>query len=279
MEHKEKNSLVTQGIPLSLTIVSFLFFTLVVYIIIRILNRGASHAILTKIYITDIIVGIIIYLKTSVDFAIFIGNLMASYPGWKNRIAIEISTAAGNALGTIMILVIWNYFRTVEWLLAIMILIAALVLIKLAEDGMDHVGEEGKNLPEMFRPFAKIVKKYLAKFNHITHPFLKLIIPNLSMKPQKSKSWGGLFILSFTIPFILGLDDFAGYVPVFNIVNVFGFSVGVLLGHMILNLLLFISPERTIKAVKNPLISLFGSIAFIALAGWGFYEVFKIFFK
>jgi len=98
------------------------------------------------------------------------------------------------------------------------------------------------------------------------------------MKPGVSKTWSGLFLSSLTIPFILGLDDFAGYVPIFNIVNVFGFSIGVLFGHMVLNIFLFISPQRTIKVVKNPLVSFFGSIAFILLGLWGLYEIIRILF-
>lgn len=80
------------------------------------------------------------------------------------------------------------------------------------------------------------------------------------------------------MPFILGLDDFAGYVLLFNIVNVFGFGIGVFLGHMVLNIFLCISPKRTIQAVKNPLIAFIGSVAFIILACWGFYEAFKLLF-
>ena len=98
------------------------------------------------------------------------------------------------------------------------------------------------------------------------------------MKPKANMAIWGLLASSFTIPFILGLDDFAGYVPVFDIVNVFGFSIGVIVGHMILNIFLFISPKNTIKAVKNPVVSILGSVAFVALALWGFYEVYKILF-
>jgi hypothetical protein len=85
--------------------------------------------------------------------------------------------------------------------------------------------------------------------------------------------------MAFTVPFILGLDDFAGYVPLFNIVNVYGFAIGVFLGHMILNIFLFISPQHTIKIVKNAYISFTGSIVFIGLAVWGLVEVFKIIFE
>ena len=34
----------------------------------------------------DILIGLTIYLKTSIDFAVYIGRLMAKYPGWKNRV-------------------------------------------------------------------------------------------------------------------------------------------------------------------------------------------------
>ena len=276
MRKKTSAQLIEQGIPLSLTVISFIFFASLIYFVIILLNKISSQDILTKIYLSDVLVGITIYLKTSVDFAIFIGNLMSSYPGWKNRIAIEIGTAGGNALGTIIILIIWNFFRSVEWLLALMILVAALVLFKLAQDGLEHTGSGGAKLPRFFQPSAHFIEFFLNRVNKITHPILSRILPNISMKPGISKTWTGLFISSLSVPFILGLDDFAGYVPIFNIVNVFGFSIGVLFGHMVLNIFLFISPEYTIKVVKNALVSFFGSIAFILLGLWGLYEVIRI---
>jgi hypothetical protein len=45
---------------------------------------------------------------------------------------------------------------------------------------------------------------------------------------------------------------------------------------MILNILLYISPTKTIAAVKNPIISFVGSIAFMVLAGWGMVEAIKL---
>jgi uncharacterized membrane protein len=59
---------------------------------------------------------------------------------------------------------------------------------------------------------------------------------------------------------------------------VFGFSIGVLAGHMILNAFLFVSPNKTIAIVKNSIVSFLGSLAFIALAIWGFWEVYKLLF-
>lgn len=274
-----KNSyFVNQGIPLILTVVIFAILSLLIYIEIIILNRFTSVDIVEKLRWSDILVGLTIYLKTSVDFAIFIGNLMSTHPGWKNRVAIEIGTAVGNALGTMIILAIWNVFRDVEWLLAVMIFIAALVLFRLAQDGLEHAAEGVSNKQGRLAGIIKYMHTGIAALNRFFAPLLKYIIPHVSMKDTKTKTFTGLFILSFTIPFILGLDDFAGYVPLFNIVNVFGFAIGVLAGHMILNAFLFISPKKTIAVVKNAIVSFLGSIAFIALAIWGLIEVYKLLF-
>lgn len=112
--------------------------------------------------------------------------------------------------------------------------------------------------------------------NRVFKPMLRFLIPHATLNSQKKFNWMGLLVFSGTIPFILGLDDFAGYVPLFSVVRVYGFAIGVLLGHMILNVCLFLSPEATIRAVKQPIISLLGSIAFIGLALWGFWEVWHI---
>jgi hypothetical protein len=223
-------------------------------------------------------VGLTIYLKTSVDFALLIGNLMANYQGVRNRIAIEIGTAFGNALGTIIVLFIWNFFRDIEWLLAIMITVAAFVLFRLAQDGLEHAKEAHLKLNPAVQGAIDGYEKYLTGLNKSLDPVLRRIVPHASMKPIKNLSVWGLFIAAFTIPFILGLDDFAGYVPLFSIVNVFGFSIGVFLGHMILNMALFVNPQSTIKVVKNAYISLVGSIVFVGLGIWGLFEVVKLLF-
>ncbi len=261
-----------------MTVVVFGGLCAILYGFILLLNRFTSTDIIMQIRWSDVLVGLTIYLKTSVDFAILIGNLMASYDGVKNRIAIEIGTAFGNALGTLIVLGIWNFFRDVEWLLALMIFIAALVLLRLAQDGFEHVHDWDSKFPAWFKKFNGYVEYGLTKINTFVAPALKYIVPHASLKPKKGLAFVGLFAASFTIPFILGLDDFAGYVPLFSIVNVFGFAIGVFAGHMILNMALFISPKKTITIVKNPLISFAGSIVFIGLAIWGFYEVYKILF-
>lgn len=275
---KLRESSFQQIIPLILTVVTAAALIALVYFEIIILNNFTPTDILLKIRWSDVLVGLTIYLKTSVDFAIFIGNLMAAYPGWKNRISIELGTAGGNALGTIIILAIWDFFKEIKLLLAAMILIAALVLLKLAEESLEHVFDEEVGATERLVRITRNLKNMLSPINKFLHGGLKYIIPNLSMKPKANMGLIGLLASSFTIPFVLGLDDFAGYVPVFDIVNVFGFSIGVIVGHMILNVFLFISPKNTIKVVKNPIVAVIGAVAFVGLAVWGFYEVYKILF-
>ena len=131
-------------VPLALTAVVFLFMCVLLYAELLLLNKFVLSRETIKLHLrwSDIAIGMTIYLKTSIDFAIFIGRLMDKYPGWKNRIAIEIGTALGNTLGTLGILIVWDIFREVRFLMAGMILLAALVLLRLAEEGLDHVKDE-----------------------------------------------------------------------------------------------------------------------------------------
>lgn len=262
-----------QVLPLTLTVIIFGLLVFILWLEILILNYFTPTDILLNVSWFDIAIGLTIYLKTSIDFAIYIGHLMHNNPGWRGRIAIEIGTATGNALGTMIVLAIWTFFKEVRWLLALMIAIASLVLLKMAEDSLDHTHDKTSNYPVWFQKFIAWFEKILSTINKLSSPLLKYILPNLNPTTAGKTTFWPLFGLSFTVPFILGLDDFAGYVPLFTIVNVFGFSIGVFLGHMILNILLYISPVRTIKAVQNPVLAVLGSLVFLLLAGWGFVEV------
>lgn len=263
---------IRQFLPLALTVVSCSALIGLIYLEIRVLNQFTTDDISLVVNPLDVLIGLTIYLKTSIDFAVFIGRLMHRNPGTKNRIAIELGTALGNAAGTMVILLIWTFFKEVRWLLVIMILLAALVLFKLAEDGLEHT-HDAPGYPKFFFTIVRRFEHVLHAINRVTHPLLRIILPETGMQASGIARFWPLFFFAFSIPFVLGLDDFAGYVPLFSIVNVFGFAIGVFLGHMLLNILLYISPERTIKLVKMPVLSLLGSIAFVSLAVWGLYEV------
>lgn len=269
---KKESFLKAQVIPLSLTVVAFVVLTAFLYLEIRILNHFTLEDIALKINPLDVVIGLTIYLKTAIDFAIFIGNLMHKNPGMKGRISIELGSALGNAAGTMAILLIWTFFKEVKWLLVIMLFLAAIVLFKLAEDSLEHA-HNAKNHPKWFMLIVHKLEKALRFFNKFTHPLLSRILPHGGMKAAAFTTFWGLFAFAFTVPFILGLDDFAGYVPLFSIVNVFGFGIGVFLGHMILNILLYINPAQTIKLVKLPTIALAGAIAFVGLGIYGLIEI------
>ncbi|MCA9323948.1 hypothetical protein KC992_02495 [Candidatus Saccharibacteria bacterium] len=265
-----------QAVALSLTLMTCAVLVVLLWGEIHVLNRFTSEDIALKVRWADVLVGMTIYLKTAIDFAIFIGRLMEKNKGLKGRIGIEIGTALGNALGTMAILLVWTFFKEITWLLAIMVFVAGLVLFRLAEDGMEHIDANNPNYPKTFRRFITSFETGLERLNGLFGPLLNRLIPSRSLNIVESPTLKALLIMSFTVPFILGLDDFAGYVPLFNIVNVFGFGIGVFVGHMVLNILLYISPKRTIAAVKNPIISFLGSLAFFGLAIWGIIEAVKL---
>lgn len=274
----KKQALRDQIIALILTVVTCGVLILFLWLEIHLLNKVSSDKILLEIRPQDVVIGMTIYLKTAIDFAIFIGRLMDQNRGLKGRIGIEIGTAVGNAIGTLAILAVWTFFKEINWLLGIMVFIAGLVLFRLAEDGLQHVDHEDKKYPRWFKSSVGGFEKVIVSVNKFTNPLLSRIVPSHSLKAKPSTTFMGLLIMSFMVPFILGLDDFAGYVPLFSVVNVFGFAIGVFVGHMILNIFLYLSPKRTIAAVKNPIISLIGSIAFVVLGMWGLIEAFKLLF-
>jgi hypothetical protein len=267
-----------QVLPIALTLVASTALIAVIYAQITFLNRFTTDDISLRVQLADILIGITVYLKTSIDFALFIGNLMRENTGWKNRISIELGTALGNALGTMAVLTLWTFFRAIDWLLAIMIVLAALVLFRLAETGLDHAKHTDREYPVFFRHAVNAVEMVLHHINWFTAPLLKFILPEMSMSSGARKGFWSLFVFAIAVPFVLGLDDFAGYVPLFSLVNVLGFTVGIFIAHAFLNILLYISPSKTIQAVKNPLISFFGSLAFIGLACWGIYEALRLLF-
>ncbi len=265
-----------QFIPIILTVVVCAVLIGVLWLEIHLLNLFTEVDVVLHVRWYDVLIGATIYIKTAIDFAIYIGNLMEKNRTWQSRIAIEIGTALGNALGTMGILLVWIFFKEVEWLLGIMIFIAALVLFKLAEDGLQHAKREDDKEPRGFQKVVNTLERFLSKFNKVTSPILRYIVPSFGMSKGEGLKFWPLAVLSFSVPFLLGLDDFAGYVPLFTIVNVFGFSIGVFVSHMILNMMLYLSPRHTIAIVKNAYISFAGSIFFVGLGLWGIVEVVRI---
>jgi hypothetical protein len=271
-----KTAIRNQFIALPLTAIACAAMVGLLLAEVTLINHFASQKIILKFHLADILIGLTVYLKTSIDFAIFIGRLMEQNRGLRGRIAIEIGTALGNAVGTLAVLLLWAGFKEVHWLLALMILVAALVLLRLAEDGLEHILAVRHHYPKWLNQFVTGFEHSLETINRPFEPFLGKLLPAKTLNSSHRTTFLALLAMAFTVPFILGLDDFAGYVPLFSVVNVVGFASGVFIGHMILNIFLYLSPRRTIAAVKNPLISLAGSLAFVILAAWGLWEAAKL---
>lgn len=274
----DRSSALSQFIPLAMTIVVMLGLILILHASLTLLNLlPFAQRITLDLRWFDIAIGATIYLKTSIDFAIFMGRLMAANPGWRSRVAIEVGTAAGNAIGTIAIIGLWVFLKDIHILLAIMVFIASLVLFELAHGSMEHF--ETWESAGFFKHLAYILLHgLLDPIKRIIDPVLLRVLPDLNEKMQGKVvlPWGQLLRFAVTVPFILGLDDFAGYVPLFTVVNVYGFAVGVIGAHTLLNIALFLSPGRTIQAVKNEIISFLGTIAFIGLGIYGIIETIRI---
>jgi len=268
----------SQLIPILLTgVVMAAFLALLHSAIVAFNLIPSSEKIFLEIRWVDVIVGATIYLKTSIDFAIFIGRMMAANPGWRNRIAIEIGTAAGNAVGTIAIIGLWVTLKHIDLLLGLMVFIASLVLFELAHGSLEHFSNwEGWG--GIKSVIYLTIHRFLDLIKRVIDPILSRVMPDLgsAMKGKSSLPWGQLLKFSTTVPFILGLDDFAGYVPLFSVVNVYGFAIGVIASHTLLNIALFLSPTRTITVVKNEIVSFLGALAFIGLGIYGLMETFRI---
>lgn len=278
LEKIDRSSTLSQFIPIALTGVVMAGFLGLLHGAIVIFNLiPSSEKIHLEIRWVDILVGSTIYLKTSIDFAIFIGRMMAANPGWRNRIALEIGTAAGNTIGTIAIIGLWVTLKHVDLLLALMVFIASLVLFELAHGSLEHFANwQGQG--GMRRILFYLMHGLLDRVKKIIDPLLRRVMPDLgsAMKGKSSLPWPQLLMFSASVPFILGLDDFAGYVPLFTVVNVYGFAIGVIASHTLLNIALFLSPKKTIIVVKNEVVSFLGALAFIGLGLYGLFETFRI---
>ena len=262
----------TQAIALPLTAVVCAALIFLLRGEVHLINLITAKDISLHFNFAEMMVGFAIYMKTSIDFSIFIGRLMQKNTGLKSRIAIEIGTAVGNGIGTFLVLLLWALFKEVNWLLAIMVGLASLVLFRLAKDGLEEIDIDGRK-EGLFTKVLSAFDKALTKVNDIIDPLLSRILPGNGIKVTTVTKFSSLILMSFTVPFILGLDDFAGYVPLHRAPTVYSFAIGVLVGHMVLNIFLFLSPKRTVDIVKNHVISFIGSVVFVILALLGIKEV------
>ncbi len=263
-------------IPVFLTILTFFILSTLLYgVLLALDSLNLQYPIILDFRKRELVFGILIFLKTAIDFAIFMGNLMHTNPGWKKKIAIALGTSLGNAFGTFLILTVWTLFKEIPILMIISIFLSSVILFKLSEESFEMFLKQKKSFIKIRMP-VNLLQNQLDFVNNLFRPILKFFVPDLNLIRTKKLSFINLIIFSFTIPFILGINDFAGYIPVFEYVNVFGFTLGVMLGHMLLTIGLFLLPKKTVGIVKHPLVLIGGGLAFFGIGIFGFYEAAKI---
>ena len=292
----DKNHKLQLFIPVLGAFALFITSVLVTMLVIHILNQflPVTHNLKHVFRWGDFALGTTIYLKTAIDFAILMTLYMKSYPGWKNRIAIEGGTTVGNTVGTIIVIVIWGLLQQFRIVLNIMVFYSAIILIKLAYETLDHVKDLNIDISSKY-PLLDFIYDILLwpidAFIQLTVFMIKItwkiiattplnsLIPNLNISTNESKkkavTYTGLFLLTLGVPFALGLDDFAGYIGLLTVVNVLSFAIGVYFGHFLLNTFLFLNPKKTMKVIGHPIIAWIGSMALMLIAFLGLREVYE----
>lgn len=267
---KKESILYSQIIPLLVAFVSTIIFIAILFANITISNSVfPKDPIVLAVRVGDFLLGLYLYVKTSIDFAVFIGSMLSTNQGWKNRIAVEWGTSIGNFLGTLLVLWVWTIFRQTSPLLeGIIVLIASFVLLELAAGSLSRINKDTL--------FARTAN-FLLKIRFITSTFLGWM-PDLegTMAGKKLPSFKALLLYSFTVPFVLGSDDFAGYISVFNVVNVFSFATGVVVGHGLLLAAIFAVPKAAERVLATTAFSILAVITFFVIFLIGFTDATRI---
>lgn len=253
-----------QFLPIFISLGLFVIFTIITYFLLRFLNTFniISEKLSTQLFFSQIGLGIFIYLKTAVDYAIFVGCLMEKNTGTPKRIAMNAGTSIGCFLGVTLITILWSFFKEVHWLMVILLVVSAMILFKLGDGSKEHYD----GMPEW-------LKYPLNLFFQITRPIVKIFtffMPNSELS-SGTLNVGRLFFLSMIIPFALGADDLAGYMVLLTPLNVFSLLIGIYFGDAIIDIGLFSNQKLTVKIVKNKYVSYFGALIFIFL---GFMSIF-----
>ena len=247
-----------QLLPISVSLSFFIIFSYLTYFILKYINtlNAVEEKILITIIYEQVVLGMFIYLKTAVDYAIFVGRLMDKNQGIKKRLAMNIGTSLGCFFGVSLILIIWSIFKEVKIIMFILLLFSGMILIGLGDNSQEHFHDMNKNFKTPVQVFFNITRPIVNMFT--------FFMPEGSMK-AKTLDLKSLFIYSAILPFILGADDLAGYMVLMSISNVFSLLIGIYLADAVIDIFLFTNRKLTTKFVKNKFISYFGAIFFIII--------------
>ncbi len=258
-----------QLLPITISFGLFGVFVACTYVVIKLLNLGFTNKLSLEIVFVEVLLGVFIYLKTAVDYALFVGSLMENNNGIKKRIAMNAGTSIGCFLGVTIIAVLWTYFKEIHWLMGILLVIAGMILFKLGDGSRQHFEELHPHLKWPLEVFFKITRPVVRVFT--------FFMPNTELQSGVSGAWQ-LFFLSMIVPFALGADDLAGYMVLLTTTNFFSLLIGIYLGDAIIDVMLFANQELTVKIVKNKWVSYLGALTFIGLGVLSIIHAYHLFF-
>lgn len=259
---------VYQFFPVAVCLFLFCFFIFAsVLIIERIINPASQEKILFELHVTDILVGFFLYFVTAVDYALVVGRMSIRNPGSRARLAMNVFTCVGCFVGVSLVLLLWGFAKEVPGIILPLLIFAGSVMVKLAYEGREYF-EHSTSIWSWVRSLTMIILKVLYYPTRI----FTYWIPELSSPKVESLSVRKLAVWSFVLPFIIGLDDFIGYMGAMTIYNVFSLLIGIYLADIFIDILIFISPALTRKVVENAILSLLAAYAFLYLAYKSFSE-------
>jgi hypothetical protein len=224
------------------------------------INPYSAEQISLRVQPVDAAVGFFLYFVTAVDYALIIGRMQNSNPGLQARFVMNVCTCVGCFVGVSLVLFVWGFAKEVDWLIIALMIFAGSVMVKLAHEGLEYF-EDAKSIPWIFRSItAKLVTTLYTLTDSLTFWIPELASPNVKRVPI-----GQLAMWSFLLPFIIGLDDFVGYMGAMTIYNVFSLLVGIYMADILIDILIFISPATTKKVVQSAVLSLVATYAFLYL--------------
>ena len=256
-----KAKLVNQSFPVVTCLTLFAFFMVASTLFItQLINPAISEKIIIHFLPVDIAIGFFLYFVTAIDYALIVGRMQVVNNGLKARFTMNVFTCLGCFVGVSFVLFLWGLAKEIDWLIIILLIFAGSVMVKLAYESLGYF-RDAKSIPSTIRTLSV---KLIGFLHSLTQP-LTFWIPELAspkiakMSTKKLASW------AFLLPFIIGLDDFVGYMGAMTIYNVFSLLLGIYLADIVIDVLIFTSPKLTKKVVEGAILSLLASWAFLYL--------------
>lgn len=241
------------------------------YFISHLINPFSTEKIIIHLRLVDFLVGFFLYFVTAIDYALIVGRMQITNPSTGARVVMNIFTCLGCFLGVTLVLFLWGFAKEIDWLIVALLIFAGSVMVKLAYEGLGYF----KDSPGIWYPLRVLVVQGVTALHTLTQG-LTFWIPELGSPSVARMALKELAKWSMLLPFIIGLDDFVGYMGAMTIYNVFSLLAGIYLADVVIDVLIFASPSLTKKLVESPLLSFLASLAFLYLMYKSYSEAFLL---